>query len=89
MVESWFSDPSRVGATILLMTAVVALARGWVVPRWTHDAALTQAQRELDRAVSDCQTHRDMNIRLLGQMERAVSVAEVTADTAAKVARKS
>jgi len=77
MLEGWFNDPSRVGATVLLLAAVFSFWKGLVVPRWIFD-----------KAVSDCAEYKARNDRLLDQLERQVSVAEISATTAARVARK-
>lgn len=89
MLEHWFEDPSKVGATALLISAVFAFARGLVVPRWTFDLVMQQADKTLQRALEDCQRHKDMNERLLRQAERALSAGEVTAEVAARAISKS
>lgn len=88
MVEQWFSDPGKIGATVLLMTAIVAFYRGWVVPRWTYDLMQTLTKEQLTRALDDCKVHKDMNLRLLEQMERAVTATQSTANAAISVVRK-
>ena len=89
MLEHWLDDPSKVGATVLLVSAVYAFARGLVVPRWTFDLFIQQADRTLQRSLEDCQRHKDMNERLLRQSERALSAGEATADVAARAIAKS
>ena len=88
MIENWFNDPSKVGATVLLLAAVYAFARGLVVPRWTFDLMLQSADKSLTRAIEDCQRHKDMNERLLRQNERALSAGEATAAVAAQAIQK-
>jgi len=88
VIEHWFSDPSKVGATVLLLAAVYAFGRGLVVPRWTFDLMQTNADKALERALEDCQRHKDMNERLLRQNERALSAGEATAEVAAQVIHK-
>jgi len=88
MLEKWFNDPSKVGATILLISAVLAFARGLVVPRWTFDLFIQQAEEALKRAIEDCQRHKDMNERLLRQNERALSAGEATAEVASRAISK-
>lgn len=73
MLENWFSDPGKVGATALLMGAVWAFAVGRVVPRWMFD---------LVRA--DCEKYKDLSDRLLQQIERSSQVSQSAAEVAAK-----
>ena len=88
MLEKWFDDPSKIGATLLLISAVIAFARGLVVPRWTFDLFIQQADTALKRAIDDCQQHKDMNERLLRQNERALSAGEATAEVASRAIQK-
>lgn len=85
MLEQWFADPAKVGATVLLMAAVLAYHRGWIVARWYFDKFEANAAAELLRSQTDCKLERDARERLLTQLERTVSAAEVTADLATKV----
>lgn len=73
MIEQWFSDPSRVGATVLLMTAIVAYHRGWIVARWQYDKLETQ-----------CKLERDARERVLNRFEQSLDVAAVATQTAKK-----
>lgn len=79
MLEKWFADPSTVGATLLLMGAVVAFYRGMVVPRWAYDAALAFKDRE-------CDYQKRLTEQLFEQLGRSVNMAEKTVETAKTVA---
>jgi hypothetical protein len=86
MLDTLLKDPTVLGATGLLILAVFALYKGFVVPRWTYDSMLIFKEKEISTASNDCKFQREMNERLLSQLERTVTVAEVTANTASKVA---
>lgn len=42
MLDQWMADPSKVGATALLVMAVLAFYKVLIVPRQTHDATIAQ-----------------------------------------------
>lgn len=88
-VEQWFNDPGKIGATVLLVSAIVALYRGMVVPRWSYDVMQATLKEQLARAIEDGKVHKDMNLRLLEQMERTVSVTEATTSAAIRATRQS
>ena len=54
-MAEWFADPTKVGVTILLLTAVVAYTREWVIPGVTH----TKQMAEKDKQIADLKTERD------------------------------
>lgn len=84
MLEHWLNDPGKVGATGLLLAAIGALYFGKVVPRWTYDAAILALKEQLKRALDDCSTQKNLNIRLLEQMERRDANMEIIAQSAIK-----
>lgn len=88
MLEQWLSDPSKIGATVLLLGAVYSFARGFVVPRWTFDLFIQEHQKALDRVMADCQRHKDMNERLLRSNDKALSAGDAVAQVAATVVQK-
>ena len=61
-----WNNAEKVGVVFLLGLGLLAFVKGWVVTK-----------REHDRVIKDCETHREMNQRLLDKLERAVTVAEV------------
>jgi len=77
MLENWISDPSKVGATALLVWGCYAFWKGLIVPRWTYDALK-----------EECDLYRERNNRLLTSMEQQLGIAERTADVAANVVKK-
>jgi hypothetical protein len=68
VIEQWFSDPSKVGATALLLVAIVAYHKGWVVARWQYDDAEGR-----------CKTEREGRERLLEQLEKIAAASNVLA----------
>lgn len=82
MLEHWFADPAKVGATVLLMAAVVAYHKGWIVARWYFDRYSADKEAEIERVRKECSYEREARERLLAQLERTVRIAEVTSEAA-------
>lgn len=76
MLEEWLRDPSKVTAFSLLAAAVLSYHRGWVVARWNHDQTVAFYEKEQGRVVMDCDKHREMNIRLLDELQKVTAIAE-------------
>lgn len=93
MIESWFSDPSKVGATALLMTAVVAFVYEWVITGRAHRRELAReeerrladakaAKEREDRLIVERDEYKHMVLRTLDITERITGVAEKKAKSA-------
>jgi hypothetical protein len=89
VLEQWLSDPSKIGATLLLLAAVAAFYKGYVVPRWTHDAAIVACTKEKDTFIAELQAQlgreraekaefKAMVLRTVEVSERALRTAETT-----------
>lgn len=98
-MEQWFSDPSRVGATVLLMAGIVAFYKVYILPRATHDetvarivasyketiAQLIVAHAEtVSRVSSDLDRERAENQRLQTMVNRNVDVVDKALNTLEK-----
>lgn len=92
MIEQWFKDPGRVGATVLLMTAVLAFVYEWVVTgrAYRRDLATAEARRMAeekqakereDRILEERDEFKHMVLRTLAITERTIGVAEKKAKT--------
>lgn len=73
MIEQWFADPGKVGATVLMMTAIVAYHKGWIVARWQYD-----------RLEMQCKLEREARERVLTRFEQTLDVAAIATKTATK-----
>lgn len=92
MIEAWFNDPSKVGATVLLMTAVWALASNRLLTPKTVQQMLdaAEARRVADnemwrerekRLLAELDEFKHMALRTLSITDRAIGVAEKKANT--------
>jgi len=68
-----------------LVGFVVAMQREWFVTGRSYRSMLETKDAEIQRTREDCQKVRDMNDRLLLQLERGVTATEIVAR---KVARR-
>ena len=87
MIETWFSDPSKVGATVLLMTAIWALVHEWVVTGRAHRRELDRvearriedakkSQEREERLLVERDEYKHLVLRTLAITERTIGVAE-------------
>lgn len=75
MFEELLKDPSKVGATFLLLAAVAAFFREWIVPGTVHSRAIAKLEAERDE-------FKDMAMRGLELTRRTIDVAQRAKDAA-------
>lgn len=87
-----FENAERVGiVTVLILLSVgtlVAWIKEWLISGVTHLRVIGEKDKLIELTRSDCQYQRDMNDRLLGQLERTVTAAEPLAVAAAHAVRR-
>jgi hypothetical protein len=45
IIAEWLKNPSSIGRDVLLMVAVYALLKGWLVPKWVHDGKIADCAK--------------------------------------------
>ena len=73
MLDEFLKDPSKIGATVLLLLAVVAFFREWVVPGTVHAREIAKLEKERDE-------FKDMALRGLELTRRTIDVAQRAKD---------
>jgi hypothetical protein len=86
VIEQWLSDPSKVGATVVLVAAIVALLRGMVVTAGHHAQVVAALQLQIEELKKDKKEFKDLLFVFTDTNERALVVAEKT--VAGKVSRE-
>lgn len=80
MIEQWLSDPSKVGATVLLLAAIAAFYKVLILPRQTHVEAIAQIvsshKDAVERLEADIKREREENERLRALLNRNVDVVD-------------
>ena len=54
-MTEWFADPTKIGVTVLLLMAVTAFVKEWVIPGVTH----ARLMKEKDIQIEALKTERD------------------------------
>jgi uncharacterized ion transporter superfamily protein YfcC len=67
----------KISVVFLLIMAVLSYGLGWIVPKRTYD-----------KAISDCDYHRQAHMRLLEQLERTVSAGQIISSVAQTLSQK-
>lgn len=78
MLEEWLKDPSKIGATVLLVAAVTAFFREWIIPgvRYTRDLAEKDAQiGRCEERIAKLEAER---ADLKGMLQRSIDIMERT-----------
>jgi len=73
-LTEWYTDPTKIGVTVLLLTAVLAFSREWVVAGITH----TKMLAERDAQIEKLRQERD---EFLEMAKTSLSVTERTQQT--------
>jgi hypothetical protein len=76
VLEEWLRDPSKATAFSLMVAAILSYHRGWIVARWNHDQTVGFYEKEQVRITTDCEKHREMNVRLLDELHKVTAIAE-------------
>lgn len=80
MFEWIAANADKTSTVTLLMMVVgflfVAWFREWFILTKTHLRLLSEKDKEMERNRDECKYQREMNERLLAQLERAVTVQE-------------
>jgi hypothetical protein len=76
MIEQWFADPAKVGASALMLVAIFAFYKGLVVPRWSYDAALSIRDGAIERLTREKDEYRAIIFQSIGTTEQAIRVAD-------------
>lgn len=88
MLDQWLSDPSKVGATVVLVAIVYAFYKVHVLPRQTHDATVLQivtAHKDAIRKLEeDLSRERAEKKELKDLLYRNFDVADAALHTAEK-----
>lgn len=50
-METWFTNPDKIGSYVLLLAAVVAFFRGWIVTGSTYDRVVKERDRYLEMSM--------------------------------------
>jgi hypothetical protein len=83
MVEWITANADKTSIITLLMMAVAALAvawyREWFILTKTHLRIISDKEKETERVRDECKFQREMNERLLLQLEKTVRVQETVA----------
>lgn len=73
-MTEWFADPTKVGVTILLLTAVLAYTREWVIPGMTYTRAMAEKDKQILALTAERDEFKQMVITSLNITERTQRV---------------
>jgi len=73
-VEQWFADPTKVGVTVLLLMAVVAYSREWVVSGVTYTKQIAEKDKQIAALTAERDEFKQMVITSLNITERTQRV---------------
>ena len=70
MLEELLKDPSKLTASLLLVLAVTALVRGWVVPAYV----LTERDKQIEKLIIERDEFKQLAIQATNVAERTQRV---------------
>lgn len=76
MLEQWIQDPSKVGATVLLLGAILALMKGWVVPGIHHQSVIQLYEKRIEKLTAERDQLLQVALKSTDVSDRALFVAQ-------------
>lgn len=83
-MDQFLADPSKISAIGLMVIAVTAIMRGWVITSGHHQAVIAQYETRVTELQKEKNEFKDMVIHSAETTERALQVAQSQQSQTAK-----